>query len=87
MSTCFVSLSPSTPNIRIHTMCVMMMCVPLTLELYSWAPTQLAICNWKLVKGALEQRYIYELPITSLSLSCLFVAIETGGRGCGQDTL
>ena len=33
------------------------------------------------MKGALEQKYIYELNITSLSLSCLFVAIETGGRG------
>ena len=49
-------------------------------------PTQLAICNWKLVTGALEQGYIYELHITALSLSCLFVAIETAGKGCDQAT-
>ena len=34
MSTCFVSLSPSTPNLQIHNVCYDDMCVPLTLKLF-----------------------------------------------------
>ena len=61
--------------------------MPLTLKLFmvyvtSFLGPHLA-CHMQLEAGDrdLGTGYIYELYITSLSLSCLFVAIETGGRG------
>ena len=51
---------------------------------------QVYVSDWKLAIGALEQGYINECILchyhgmrSAIILVCLFVAIETGGRGCG----